>query len=60
MFDRAAQAFEICVAMRPQFVQAHRYLSRIYPRLNKDAEARAARDAVTRLTLVNPPQPVVD
>ena len=60
IYDRAAQAFEICIAMRPQFLHAHRYLSRIYPLLNQPEKAKAARDMVTRISLINAPQPVVD
>lgn len=60
IYDRAAQAFEICIAMRPQFIHAHRYLSRIYPLLNEPEKAQAAREMVTRLTLINAPQPFVD
>src|SRR6185295_1490115 len=29
LYERAAQAFEICIAMRPHFALAQRYLSRI-------------------------------
>ena len=39
---------------------AHRYLSRIYPLLNQPEKAKAARDMVTRISLINAPQPVVD
>ncbi len=60
MYERAAQALEICVAMRPHFALAYRYLSRIYGQLGKPLEAKAARDQATRITAAKIPQPVVD
>ncbi|HRK30127.1 MAG TPA: alkaline phosphatase family protein [Tepidisphaeraceae bacterium] len=60
MFDRAAQAFEICVAMRPNFALAYRYLSRVYHRLGKVMESKHAHDTCARLLMTKVPQPTVD
>jgi tetratricopeptide (TPR) repeat protein len=59
-YERAAQAFEICIAMRPQFALAYRYLSRIYLQLGRVLEARDARDMASRLIAANVPQPHVE
>lgn len=46
--ERAAQAFETGLAMRPGVLVAHRYLARLYSRLGKTEQARAHRRAATR------------
>ncbi|MFL6515643.1 MAG: alkaline phosphatase family protein [Chthoniobacterales bacterium] len=46
--ERAVQAFEAGLKMRPNAVAAHRYVSRLYARLGQDEKARAHR----RLTSV--------
>lgn len=43
--ERAAQAFETSLAMRPGVPLAHRYLARIYSRLGQTEKARAHRAA---------------
>src|SRR5439155_14926340 len=45
--ERAAQAFETGLTMRPNAVVAHRYLSRLYLRLGQDDKARFHRTAAT-------------
>jgi tetratricopeptide (TPR) repeat protein len=47
--ERAAQAFETGLKMRPNSVVAHRYLSRLYGRLGQDAKARSHRAAATNI-----------
>jgi tetratricopeptide (TPR) repeat protein len=45
--ERAAQAFEAGLKMRPNAIVAHRYLARLYARLGQDAKARLHRAAAT-------------
>ena len=59
-FDRAAQAFEISLALRPGMVFAHRYLSRIYHRMGRTESARNHREIADQLIARNAPQPRVD
>ncbi len=47
--ERAAQAFETGLKMRPNSVVGHRYLSRLYARLGDDAKARSHRATATAL-----------
>jgi tetratricopeptide (TPR) repeat protein len=47
--ERAAQAFETGLKMRPNSVVGHRYLSRLYARLGQDAKARSHRATATAL-----------
>ena len=59
-FERAAQAFEITLRLRPGFLHAHRYLARIYPRLGHPDLGRRHRDAAARVSEERIPQPPVD
>jgi Tfp pilus assembly protein PilF len=43
--ERAAQAFEMGLQMRPGVLAAHRYLARIYGRLGQTEKARMHRAA---------------
>jgi tetratricopeptide (TPR) repeat protein len=54
--ERAAQAFETGLKMRPNSVVAHRYLSRLYARLGQDAKARSHRATATALRSQPTPQ----
>jgi tetratricopeptide (TPR) repeat protein len=44
--ERAAQAFETGLTMRPNAAVAHRYLARLYGRLGQGEKARAHRQAI--------------
>ena len=59
-FERAAQAFEITLRLRPGFVHAHRYLARIYARLDRPDLVRRHRESAVRLSEERAPQPAVD
>ena len=59
-FERAAQAFEVTLRLRPGFVLAHRYLGRVYGRLGRDDSARRHREEAARLLAINAAQPPVD
>jgi len=59
-FERAAQAFEISLRMRPGFIFAHRYLSRIYARIGRSDLASRHRDEAARLLEMRAPQPMAD
>lgn len=59
-FERAAQAFEITLRLRPGFVLAHRYLARIYSRLGRLDSARAHRVEAARLIAAKTAQAPVD
>src|SRR6266446_5521215 len=56
----AAQAFEISLRMRPGFIFAHRYLSRIYARIGRSDLASRHRDEAARLLEMRAPQPMAD
>jgi hypothetical protein len=45
--ERAAQAFEMGLQMRPGVLAAHRYLARIYGRLGLTEKARFHREAAS-------------
>jgi tetratricopeptide (TPR) repeat protein len=47
--ERAAQAFETGLRMRPNAIVAHRYLSRLYGRLGQDDKARHHREAAASI-----------
>jgi len=59
-FERAAQAFEISLRMRPGFVLAHRYLARIYGRIGRSDLASRHRGEAARLLKMRTPQPFAD
>jgi tetratricopeptide (TPR) repeat protein len=59
-FERAAQAFEISLRMRPGFLLAHRYLARVYGSLGRSDLARHHLSEVTRLRETRAAQPLVD
>lgn len=59
-FERAAQAFEMTLRLRPGFVLAHRYLARIYGRLGRGETARRHRDIAAELVASRAAQPPVD
>jgi tetratricopeptide (TPR) repeat protein len=59
-YERAAQAFEISLRMRPGFLLAHRYLSRIYGRIGRSDLADRHREEAARLVKINAPQPFTD
>ena len=59
-YDRAMQAFEITLRLRPGFVLAHRYLARINARLGRLETANRHRQEVTRLLEARVLQPAVD
>jgi tetratricopeptide (TPR) repeat protein len=58
--DRAIQAFEICIAMRPQFAFAYRYLARLYYQRGEIQKALHARSTARHLLAIGVPQPTVD
>ena len=49
--ERAVQAFETGLSMRPGVLVVHRYLARLYGRLGQDEKARWHRSASTRAPL---------
>jgi hypothetical protein len=59
-YDRAITALEISLRMRPGFVLAHRYLSRIHQHLGQLERSRRHREIADRLLAENVPQPPVD
>lgn len=59
-YDRAVQAFEISLRMRPGFVLAHRYLSRIYHLLAQPEASQRHREEAARLLALRAPQPFTD
>ncbi|WP_375466428.1 alkaline phosphatase family protein [uncultured Methylobacterium sp.] len=59
-YDRAVQAFEITLRLRPGFVVAHRYLARIYSHLGRPDAARRQKETVAHLLETRFPQPAVD
>ena len=59
-YERAVQAFEITLRLRPGFVLAHRYLARIHGHLGRRESARRHREAAEGLTAAHAPQPAVD
>lgn len=59
-YDRAAQAFEITLRLRPGLVVAHRYLSKIYGQIGRVDLARQHRETAAKLIAASHPQPLVD
>ena len=59
-YERAVQAFEITLRLRPGLIHAHRYLARIYPRLDRSDLARQHHEMAARLHEERAPQPAVD
>ena len=59
-YDRAVQAFEITLRLRPGLVIAHRYLARIHGHLGRPDAARRHREAAAHLLETRFPQPAVD
>ncbi len=59
-FDRAVQAFETTLKLRPRFVLAHRYLTRIYSRLGQNEKASRHREKADHLLRAKALQPLVD
>ena len=59
-YDRAVLAFEISLRMRPGFVLAHRYLSKIHTHFGRLEKARTHREAADQLLAQKAPQPHVD
>jgi len=59
-YDRAIQAFEITLRMRPGFVLAHRYLSKIHTHFGRLQKAREHREKADQLLAEKIPQPHVD
>ena len=59
-YERALQAFEICLAMRPNFALAHRYVSQISNRIGRGQAAKTHRDIAKRIIAEGVPQPAVD
>jgi len=59
-YDRALQAFEICLAMRPDFALAHRYVSRISNHLGRIQAANEHRKCADTILEQGLPQPAVD
>jgi hypothetical protein len=53
-------AFEISLRLRPGFLLAHRYLSRIYARLGRSEIAGQHRVEAARLTALRAPLPIAD
>lgn len=59
-YDRALQAFDICLAMRPDFALAHRYVSRISTNLGRLQVASEHRKRADLILEQGLPQPAVD
>lgn len=47
-YERAVEAFELVLAMRPNFPLALRYLARLYGRIGRPADARRAQQALEK------------
>ena len=59
-FERAVQAFEISLRLRPGFLLAHRYLGMVYGRIGRSDLALKHQAEVARLRKLRVPQPVAD
>jgi predicted AlkP superfamily phosphohydrolase/phosphomutase/tetratricopeptide (TPR) repeat protein len=59
-YDRALQAFDLCLQIYPQFALAHRYVSMISARLGRADTAERHRELAQRALAEGVPQPVVD
>ncbi len=58
--ERAMQAFDICLAMRPDFALAHRYVSLISQRLGDTQKSAKHREIAKRILAEGLPQPQVE
>ena len=59
-YDRALQAFEICLMIRPDFAAAHDYVSRIAQRLGRLEVAERHRQRAEAIIAEGLPQPTLD
>jgi tetratricopeptide (TPR) repeat protein len=59
-YERALQAFDICLTIRPDFVEAHNYVSRIAQQLGRLEVAERHRQRAEAIIAQGLPQPVLD
>ena len=59
-YERSLQAFELCLAILPNFAIAHRYVSQVAGKLGQTERAAQHREAARRVLAEGLPQPALD
>jgi tetratricopeptide (TPR) repeat protein len=59
-YERSLQAFELCLAILPNFAIAHRYVSQVAARLGQTERADRHRELARQVLAENLPQPALD